>query len=247
MQTVKSGGSGSTVTAVADTGYRFVAWSDGVTTAGRTDSNVTANITVSAVFAADINAYTLTYRAPLNGSISGNATQIVSSGGSGTPVTAVANTGYRFASWSDGVTTATRTDTNVSANISVTASFVVNSYTLKYTTTPLGGGSVTANPSQSSYPSGAQVVLTAAPNTGYTFSGWSENASGTANPLTVTITGNTSITANFTTAQQSANIAPLATVTASTQNTSTKQTAVKAVDGVIDGYPGDYTKEWASL
>jgi LmbE family N-acetylglucosaminyl deacetylase len=43
------------------------------------------------------------------------------------------------------------------------------------------------------------------------------------------------------------NVAGTATVTASSQNTSTGQTAVKAVDGVIDGYPGDYTKEWATL
>ncbi len=42
------------------------------------------------------------------------------------------------------------------------------------------------------------------------------------------------------------NIANLATVTASSENTSTQQTAVKAVDGVATGYPGDYTKEWAT-
>jgi LmbE family N-acetylglucosaminyl deacetylase len=42
------------------------------------------------------------------------------------------------------------------------------------------------------------------------------------------------------------NVAPLATATASSQNTSTSQTANKAIDGVIDGYPGDYTKEWAT-
>ena len=43
------------------------------------------------------------------------------------------------------------------------------------------------------------------------------------------------------------NIASLATVTASSQNTQTGQTAAKAVDGVITGWPGDYTKEWATL
>jgi LmbE family N-acetylglucosaminyl deacetylase len=43
------------------------------------------------------------------------------------------------------------------------------------------------------------------------------------------------------------NIAPQATVTASSQNTATGQLATKAVDGVIDGYPGDYTKEWATV
>ena len=48
-------------------------------------------------------------------------------------------------------------------------------------------------------------------------------------------------------APRSTNIANLATVTASSQNTSTGQTAIKAVDGSAEGYPGDYTHEWATL
>ena len=36
-------------------------------------------------------------------------------------------------------------------------------------------------------------------------------------------------------------------VTASSQNTSSGQTAVKAVDGVPSGYPGDSSKEWATV
>jgi len=47
-------------------------------------------------------------------------------------------------------------------------------------------------------------------------------------------------------ANPSPNVAPSATVTASSQNTANGQLAVKAVDGVIDGYPGDYTREWAT-
>jgi hypothetical protein len=39
----------------------------------------------------------------------------------------------------------------------------------------------------------------------------------------------------------------LATVTASSQNVSTGQVAVKAVDGSTSGYPGDYTHEWATV
>ncbi|MCU1396491.1 MAG: hypothetical protein JWM34_4919 [Ilumatobacteraceae bacterium] len=42
------------------------------------------------------------------------------------------------------------------------------------------------------------------------------------------------------------NVAPNATVTASTQDVSTGQTAAKAVDGSADGYPGDYSHEWAT-
>jgi hypothetical protein len=112
------------VTAVPATGYHFVQWSDGVLTATRTDTNVTANVSVTASFA--INTYTLTYTAGANGTISGTSPQTVNFGASGTAVTAVANTGYHFVQWSDGVLTATRTDTNVTANVSVTASFAIN-------------------------------------------------------------------------------------------------------------------------
>ena len=43
------------------------------------------------------------------------------------------------------------------------------------------------------------------------------------------------------------NVAAAATVTASSQNTATGQTAAKAVDGVIAGYPADPTREWATI
>jgi LmbE family N-acetylglucosaminyl deacetylase len=43
------------------------------------------------------------------------------------------------------------------------------------------------------------------------------------------------------------NLAPQATVTVSSENASTEQLGIKAVDGVVGGYPGDYTKEWATL
>ncbi|KAA3659544.1 MAG: hypothetical protein DWQ10_08650, partial [Calditrichaeota bacterium] len=42
------------------------------------------------------------------------------------------------------------------------------------------------------------------------------------------------------------NIASQATATASSENTRWGQTASKAVDGIVDGYPGDYTKEWVA-
>ena len=45
----------------------------------------------------------------------------------------------------------------------------------------------------------------------------------------------------------SENIASLASVTASSENVANDQLAIKAVDGVIDGYPGDSTKEWATV
>ena len=77
-----------------------------------------------------------------------------------------------------------------------------------------------------------------APTAGtYTFQLVVSDGSVSSQPSTVTIT----VTA------PSNNLAPSATVTASSQNTSTGQLAVKAVDGVVDGYPGDYTREWATV
>lgn len=124
-QTVNHGSSGTTVTAVPNTNYRFASWSDGVTTASRTDTNVTSNLSATANFTI-LGSYSLTYIAGDNGSISGDTSQSVYEGGSGTKVEAVPDEGYNFVKWSDDVTTAERTDTNVTKDITVTATFSAN-------------------------------------------------------------------------------------------------------------------------
>jgi len=73
-----------------------------------------------------VNQYTLTYTAGINGSLLGVTTQTVEHGQSGSVVNAVPDEGYHFVDWSDGVMTASRTDTNVIADISVTANFKAN-------------------------------------------------------------------------------------------------------------------------
>jgi len=120
-QYVTHGGNGTTVTAVADTGYHFVGWSDDVIEASRTDIVVTGDLTVTANF--EINTYTLTYTAGAHGTISGTTPQTVNHGANGSAVTAVPDLGYVFVSWSDGLTDATRTDAAVTEDISVTATF----------------------------------------------------------------------------------------------------------------------------
>jgi len=182
-QTVQYGGSGTQVTAVPNTGYHFVSWSDGVTNPSRTDGNVTADLTVTANFA--INNYTLTYTAGPNGSISGPTPQTVQYGGTGATVTAVANTGYRFISWSDGVTSASRTDGPVTADLNVTANFAIITYTLNYTAGP-NCSIIGATPQLVNYGSSGTTV-TAVPNTGYHFVSWSDevmSASRTDGPVT---------------------------------------------------------------
>jgi hypothetical protein len=79
------------------------------------------------IFSANSTAFTLTYTAGANGSLTGSASQTVNSGADGTAVIAVPATGFHFTSWSDGVLTASRTDINITADISVTASFAIDS------------------------------------------------------------------------------------------------------------------------
>ena len=58
-------------------------------------------------------------------------------------------------------------------------------------------GTVIKNPDQAGYNFGTTVTLTATPATGYSFTAWSGDATGSTNPLAVTINGNKNITANF--------------------------------------------------
>jgi alpha-tubulin suppressor-like RCC1 family protein len=98
-QDVSDGDDGTAVTAVPDSGYHFVSWSDSSTQNPRTDTNVTDDINVTANFA--INTYTLTYAAGANGIIDGTSPQTISYGGNGASVTAVPSDNYHFVSWSD--------------------------------------------------------------------------------------------------------------------------------------------------
>jgi hypothetical protein len=182
-QTVNYGGNGSAVTAVPNTGYHFVKWSDNVATASRTDTNVTGNISVSASFA--INTYSLSYAAGANGTVSGTASQTVNYGGSGSAVTAVPNTGYNFVKWSDNVATAARTDTNVTGNISVAASFAANDVQIA---TDINSLNVTEGSTAT-----FQIKLTAQPAASKTVS-----VSRISGDTSISVTGGASLT--FTTA-----------------------------------------------
>jgi len=72
------------------------------------------------------------------------------------------------------------------AVISLTSAVVTN-----------GKGAVTTSPAAASYAAGTVVTLTATPAAGSPWIGWSGAVTGTANPTTVTITKDTSVTANF--------------------------------------------------
>lgn len=127
-QQVDQGREGKVVVAVADEGYHFVRWNDGVTTAQRAETQVRTNVTVTAEFA--VNEYPVSYRAGEFGSLKGATTQRVRHGEETSAVEAVADPGYHFVRWSDGVTTRLRVDRNVRADLTVRADFAINTYVI---------------------------------------------------------------------------------------------------------------------
>ena len=116
----------------------------------------------------------LSYEAGTCGSIAGTALQSVSRGGSGSAITAIAASGCRFVDWSDGSTANPRTDTNVTADLSVTANYetIINAAAIAGVTAPvIGAVPVSALAETSQYTaavSWSPAAATFAPGTAYT-------------------------------------------------------------------------------
>jgi hypothetical protein len=87
----------------------------------------------------------------------------------------------------------TNNKVTIRGNTTITANFTQNAYTLTIAISPRGSGTVTKTPNQTTYHYGDVVKLTATPATNWHFVSWSVNViSGS-----VTIRGNTSVTATF--------------------------------------------------
>lgn len=69
------------------------------------------------------------------------------------------------------------------------------SHTLTLSST--AGGTTNPEPGTYDYDWGTEVAITATPNSGYEFSGWSGDASGATNPITIVMDSDKSITASF--------------------------------------------------
>jgi len=189
-QIVADGADGTSVLAVPNANYAFDQWSDGVTDNPRTDTNVTGDITVTAIF---VRLWALVYSSGVGGSIIGDTHQVVEEGSDGTPVTAVNALGYVFDQWSDGVTDNPRQDLNVSSSLLATAIFL-EEFILTYNAGI--GGSVTGITPQT-VPSGQDgTPVTAVNALGYVFDQWSDGV--TDNPRQdELIISNINVTATF--------------------------------------------------
>ena len=177
----------ATLTAVAEYGYHFTQWSDGVT-----DNPRTVTVQNSATYTAqfEINSYILTVQS------SNPAIGTTSGGGSYnylTPVniTAIPNAGYHFTQWSDGNTDNPRL-VSVTQNATYTAQFAINSYAVGVVSNNTSMGSVSGS---STYNHNATATLTATAYYGYHFVQWQDG--NTDNPRSIVVTDSAQYTAQF--------------------------------------------------
>ncbi|MHC4302647.1 MAG: InlB B-repeat-containing protein, partial [Planctomycetota bacterium] len=110
-----------------------------------------------------------------------------------TPSTAQAGTYQVIFTVSDGQATDSETVTITVTNLPDPS----QTYTL--TVNVSGAGSVTASPNKSVYDDGEIVTLQAVADAGYTFAGWSGDVSGGANPLSIVMDSDKSVSAGFVT------------------------------------------------
>lgn len=197
-----------TITAkAAPTGYSFVGWYEG---SNLISSSLKVSITMSAnrTLVARYQIKTYVVNAVSDDTTKGivsPAGQIVEHGKNAT-VTASRKTGYKFNGWYNGTTNVTSANPYTfapTANITLTAKWVINTVSDTVKISPSGGGTVSPNPITGQENTTISTIAT--PATGYNFKHWRYNnlsASGgysesTTNPLNITITGKRDITAVF--------------------------------------------------
>jgi hypothetical protein len=141
--------------------------------------------------------YTLTVSAQGSGTVTKNPTNAIYPSGVTVTITATPNAGWYFANWS-GDTNGAVNPLNVAmnANLVITGNFLAfPSYSLTLVTN--GQGTIALNPPGGSYLSNTVVAATATPAAGWVFAGWTGGTNTSANPVALTMNGNSSLTGTF--------------------------------------------------
>lgn len=186
-------GSQVIVTAVADNGWVFDSWSDGLSGTQVQDTLVlTTDTTITATFTQD--QYTLTVNVTGSGTVTRSPDKAFYSPGEPVVLTADPDSAWGFCRWKGALTSTSLVDTvTVDSNTSVTAVF--GRYGVDVTV--VGDGTVGMSPDKCLYLPGEQVILTAVASPGKVFSSWGGDLSGSENPDTVTVDSTLSVTATF--------------------------------------------------
>ncbi len=185
-----------TLTATPSEGWVFMHWT-GAASGTNAETSVVMNQSnfVQAVFGTTLNLNT-NYS---QGSVETDPIATPFPYGSVVTLTARPDPGSYFFGWAGLLTSfnnpVTLTVTNASGLTALFAS--LNSNQVSLVALPVNGGSIQANPALNVYTNDAVVTLTAWNTSNRVFSHWSGDASGTTNPLPLTMNGSKLVYANF--------------------------------------------------
>jgi hypothetical protein len=205
-----------TLTATPDAGSVFAGWSGDCSGTGSCIVTMDAAKSVAATF--DIQQFSLTVTS------AGTGTGAVTSSPSGidcgsdcsenyqpnteVTLTATPATGSLFTGWSGDCTGTGSCVVTMDTAKSITATFDVQLFTLTVTNSGTGTGLVTSSPAgldcssalcTTSFPYGTAITLTATPDSGSLFAGFSGGCASITTTCTVTLLQDTSLTADFNT------------------------------------------------
>lgn len=176
-----------TATAIPNNNYHFLRWSDGNTQNPRYFA-ATEDITLTAIFVSNVSTITVTSNNSDMGTAIGSGLYFYQQQIS---IMANPNYGYHFVAWNDGNTQNPR-QLIVNCDTSFVATFAPNIYAVSINSlnSVMGYTSGSGN-----YTYNSQMSFSATPNTGYHFTQWNDGVS--QNPRTLTVTQDTSFTAQF--------------------------------------------------
>ena len=186
-----------TLTAFPLAGAEFVGWSGDLTgNQNPTVITVDGDKAITATFAA-AGVYSLTIVPPSNGTIEVDPVRPLYAPGEQVTLTAVPSFGYIFSAWgNDASGTTNPLVLTMDAPKTVSAVFeVAPIYTVNVTSA--GDGSVSVDPPGTQFTAGTQITLTATPDEGFYFSGWTGDLTSANNPHVLTVDGNKNIVAHF--------------------------------------------------
>jgi len=191
-----------TIEAIPDTDYGFSHWSGDIPQGYEYDNPLT--ITVDSDKSIKANFAQL--KCELNISSDTGGTTDPSPGsykydtGTQVSIRAIPNSGYLFSGWTGQVPLGHENDNPVTITMdsyrSIRANFILPCILALVAGT---GGTTNPEPGSHTYDYGTLVSVTALPNSGYKFSGWAGDASGTTNPINITMDADKTITATFST------------------------------------------------
>jgi len=142
--------------------------------------------------------YFLSINTTGNGTVTPSPDQEVYHYGDVITLSASADPGWSFAGWSgDAVGTLNPLMLIILDDQSIMGTFTQDEYNVTVIVNPEGSGLVTISPEQETYHYGDEITVTATAGSNWIFAGRSGDITGSDNPQTLTIQGNTQINANF--------------------------------------------------